>query len=473
MSTPTVTSPTNIPGPGAYSCTDALDFTVLSDVLRGFFENMGSDIEIHVTYITFNLHAAASSSTPDDPMPVLSAPQLPTDDESLHNIASAELGEYIYTPVHLATDRSNLEKSWFKVPPKYRPVSEYLTVTEDDDGNKISPDGWPCSMYIQYASEQRSLLMLGSVDAELKNYDVPRDHNVLFPTGSLAPSTYASSSANDTWQSACLYQHGATHVSQANTSWAAWYAIPPRDAANNTNALGELAHLVQNSTRCGMSPTLNTALLNVTADDNLNVYWNISRSASWSWAIGEPGGAELRQNSEAQACALMDTSLGGYWRTEDCGEVRYAACRVGDKPFAWTLSEKRVPFSGAADACPDDGSFSLPRTGLENTYLYNEVLSRASIDPASAHAWQREVWLNYNCRDLRGCWVSGSLGAPCPYETNPRKLQQRTVRAAAISSIIICAVFALTIFVKCNTNRRKSRRRKRQIDGWEYEGVPS
>ena len=460
---------------GDYSCTDALDLTVLTNVLKSFFEDNDSDIEIHVTYMTFNLHAAANSSAPDEPVPVLTAPNLPADSESLHNIVSNELEEYTYTPAHLDADRSNLDKSWFKVPAKYRPVTEYFTVTRDNDGNNVSPDGWPCSMYIQYASQQRLLLVLGTVDSEMKNYDASGDRNVLFPTGSLSPNVLGATGTNNgsDWQSACMYQQGDSQISLDNTSWGAWNTLPLTDTASSPQALGQLAHLVQNSTRCGLAPTLNSTLLNVTADDDLDLYWNISRSSMWSWAIGEPRGADLPKNSEIQSCSLMDTSLGGYWRAEDCGELRYVACRVGDKPFAWNLSEKRVSFSDASGACPDGTSFTLPRTGLENTYLYNEVISQPSIDPSSANTSRREIWLNYNCRDVRSCWVEGGLGVSCPYETNPRKLEQRTVQAAAVWSIIICVVAALTLFVKCNTNRRKSRRRKREIEGWEYEGVPS
>lgn len=475
VSVPPTSDTTTLQHLGIYSCTDGLDLSILSDVLKSFFEDNNSDISVHVTYMIFNLHIAADTSDPDGPVSNVDESHLPTDAESLHSVATSQLGDCIYTPSRLDSDRSNLDKSWFKVPPKYRPVTEYFTITQDDDGNTISPDGWPCSMYIQYASQQRLLLGIASVDSQLGGYDIGRDSDVIFGPGNLT-SSVEGSSGSDNWRSECaIHQHGASGVAQANTSFAEWTTVPYSDTSNNTQALGALAHLVQNSTRCGISPILNGSLLDVTADNDLNLYWNISRSAMWSWAIEEPRGSNLPENSETLSCALMDTTLGGYWRAENCSEPRIAACMVGDKPFTWTLSEKRVSFSDAAHACPDGSIFAVPRTGLENTYLYNAVLSRPrdTINSSSVNGSQHEVWLNYNCRNVRSCWVSGDLSVSCPYETNSRELERRTVQAAAVSAIVICVIAALTVFVKCNSSRRKSRRRKRMIEGWDYEGVPS
>ena len=85
----------------------------------------------------------------------------------------------------------------------------------------------------------------------------------------------------------------------------------------------------------------------------------------------------------------------------------------------------------------------------------------------------RQVWVDFNSLDIASCWVKGGPEARCPYASDPQQLQKKTVLVATIWGIVICVVAALTLFVKCNANQRNSRRRKRVIEGWEYEGVPS
>jgi hypothetical protein len=171
----------------------------------------------------------------------------------------------------------------------------------------------------------------------------------------------------------------------------------------------------------------------------------------------------------------MDLTLEGHWRSTNCTEERRAACRIGNSPFSWVLSDTFSYFSNISETCPEGSSFAVPRTGLENQYLYRHLLSlpESKINPDSSNALLREIWVDFNSIDVTSCWVSGGSGATCPYASDPQQLERRTVLVAAVAGIIIVVIAALTFFVKCNANRRNSRRRKRAIDGWEYEGVPS
>lgn len=457
-------------------CTDSLELSNFFDIFGDYFQQSTSDLDVHMTYVIFNLHVAANASSPDQPASVVSGTQSPTSSESLGSLISDALGTYIYTRSDLAEDRGNLDKSWFKVPDKYRPITEYFTIHKDDYGNHITPDGWPCSKYVQYASQRRLLVGYGSIDPQLQDYD-PTSDDVLFSPGYLT-SNIQVSTTDSGLQSGCLYQPGASEVSEVNSSWAEYRPIPYSGSSDISQTLELLSHLVRNSTACGLSPTFNNTLLNTTADNALDWYGNISRAATWSWAVGEPRGANVsgkNSESETHRCALMDMSLTGHWRAANCDEKRLVACRIDDMPFAWTLSDKQVSFSDASDSCPDNSSFSIPRTGLENMYLYHHLLSRSTdtIDPSSDNATKREVWLNYNCRDVLSCWITEGLDASCPYNVDPKELERKTVVVAAVASIIICIITALTLFVKCNANRRNSRKRKKVIRGWDYEGVPS
>lgn len=78
----------------------------------------------------------------------------------------------------------------------------------------------------------------------------------------------------------------------------------------------------------------------------------------FSWAPGQP-------DASAGACALQRAD--GRWVTGDCTAAQPAACRTA--AGSWTLSAP-VDFAGARAACSaTDGTFAVPRTGLQNAQL--------------------------------------------------------------------------------------------------------
>jgi len=133
-----------------------------------------------------------------------------------------------------------------------------------------------------------------------------------------------------------------------------------------------------------------------------------------------------------------------------------------------------VPFGAAIDACSDGTRFDLPRTGLENTYLYQKILndSRSASD-SDAELREKGVWINFNSLDVQDCWTSGGPNATCPYTDNGEEVRQRNVLIPTIAALIVLILTVLTLLVKCNENRRNSRTRRRGDNGWDYEGVPS
>jgi hypothetical protein len=242
--------------------------------------------------------------------------------------------------------------------------------------------------------------------------------------------------------------------------------------------MGALTNTISNFTACGLSPVLNTTLFNETADTNVSHYRNVSLSTGWAWAIGEPQGAAYsggENASQIDRCAVMDLSLKGRWRVANCSDVRRAACRVDHSPFSWTLSGSTASYSDVASSCPSGSVFSVPRTALENTYLYETLISELgpAINPRSTDPTLSDIYVDFNSLNVESCWVSGGPGAVCPYAADTAQLERQTVWFAAVAGIVICIITALTLFVKCNANRRNSRRRKRIIEGWEYEGIPS
>ena len=457
---------------GPYSCSEGANIDVLINVLLGFFRHTNNQINSYTVYVIFNLHVTANASTPTLPAPKVTGAQVPRPPEHVSAILQGSLAKYLYTPPQLAKERSNLNQSWYQVPQKYQPITEYFTIHEAPDGTQNTPDGWPCSKYVQLAEQRRALLGYGEVDPQLGELDSNIDNNnVVFPPGYLTHPVPVSLAPDGRLNSGCLYTPGADGVSEANSSWAISSEIPVPKIPPSGHRLHELTNMVLNLTACGLSPALNSTILNTTADKDISLYRNISLSSSWAWAIGEPRDATGPENR----CAVMDLSLTGHWRAANCNEIHHSACRVQDKPYVWSLSQEATKYSKAPHTCPDESWFDVPRTGLENTYLYNYLLSQPNdtVSQFSSDPVKREVWLDFNSIDIRSCWVSGGPGAGCPYASDPQQLERRTVLVATIAGIVICIIAALTLFVKCNANRRNSRRGRRVIDGWEYEGVPS
>ncbi|GFF36300.1 maintenance of telomere capping protein 6 [Aspergillus udagawae] len=465
---------------GPYLCSDNLDLSGLVDIFADHFRLTNSQWNVYTTFITLNLHVASSATSLDQPAASVTNEQLPLPSEYVSALFDEHLSPYIYRPSLLAEERRNLNESWYAVDNGYAPITEYFTLHDEADGKQSTPDGWPSSKYVQLAQERRLFLEYGSVDPQLGSYDLNADNDVIFPPHYLTTTVSSAATDNGSLTSGCLYNPGATSVSQVNSSWAQSSSIPIINGSDETKALREISDLIVNLTVCGLSPVLNSTLFNKTADSDANLYQNISMSVSWAWAIGEPQNPSPPgiddDSPHIERCAVMDLTLGGHWRSTNCSVERHAACRVGNHPFTWSLSSQAYTYSDAYHyACPENTSFSIPRTGLENTYLYHYLLdgSKDTLDATTTDPAKYEVWLDFNSLDVASCWVTGGPDTPCPYVADPHQLERRTVLVAAIAGIVICIITALTLFVKCNANRRNSRRGKRVIQGWEYEGVPS
>ncbi|KAJ5645923.1 hypothetical protein N7490_002295 [Penicillium lividum] len=464
---------------GPYRCTDELDLYTISQVLVGYFQSTASREKTYTTWLALNLHVAGSDSAPTEPAAEVTGDDLPkTDTERVGSYLATELGSYIYTPSQLTKDRSNLNESWFEVDETYMPIVEYYTIHKDESGQQSTPDGWPSAKYIQLAKSDRVLIEYGSVDPQLATYDLSQDEDSIFSPHYMSSGVTISTAGNGTVTSGCLYEPGATAVSQANSSWAV-SQIPVTDGLSTDSTMGSVADVIAGITACGMSPMLNSTLFGQSADVNVEHYRNVSLSSGWAWAIGEPKGAGTGGGTSGEPafdrCSIMDLSLEGRWRATNCTEERRGACRVGNSPSLWTITNATGKYSEISDSCPPGSTLAVPRTGLENTYLYKQLLSEPSttLDSTSSNPALREVYLDFNCIDVTSCWVTGGADANCPYANDPQELERRTVIVAAVAGVIVLVIFALTVFVKCNTNRRNSRRRKRAIEGWEYEGVPS
>ncbi|RAH40210.1 Lectin C-type domain protein [Aspergillus brunneoviolaceus CBS 621.78] len=466
---------------GSYRCTTKVDLDGLIDVLRGLFQRTSTELTAYIRFVTFNLHAAASAAHPDEAASELTGGQLPTGSDTLNSIFDHQLSSYVYTPSELASERANLNESWYEVDDSYKPIAEYFTVDSDAKGIQSTPDGWPCGKFVQLAREKRLLVEYGTVDPQLQGYDLSAAHSLIFPAHYLSSTISISVDAAGQLDSTCYYVPGAAGIADANSSWAISDYIPIPTGQSRNATIQEMSAVSVNLTACGLTPSLNDTLFNTTAADTITPYEQLSMATSWAWSIHQPADTSTSSSdsdsdtSTNNHCAVMDLTLAGHWRAVNCSLTRHAACRVGTAPFTWRLSATAHSFADAYDhACPPNTSLSIPRTGVENSFLYHYLLTQFDVlDSAATATTKKEVWLDLNSLDVTSCWVTGGPDAGCPYAADPGELERRTVLVAAIAGIVICIIAALTLFVKCNANRRNSRRNKRVIKGWEYEGVPS
>ncbi|KKZ68386.1 hypothetical protein EMCG_00155 [[Emmonsia] crescens] len=459
---------------GSYSCSPSLDLSVFLSLLKKYFRTTDDTLNAHMLYIILNVHFAAVDS-PGKPRSPPAPNQLPSARELLGSLFNEVLGPYMYTPKQLQNERANLNQSWYSVPRYSHPISEYFTTHRDSKGDHSTLDGWPCESYVERRHLKRFLVGWGIVDLQMAGYNFAGDIDLIFPGGSLAESKNvdisngSDGSDGPLIKSGCLFDPNSTDVHRLSASW-------PESAVVERHNSDSIPSLNSELIACGISPIINATLSNVTADEDFKPYQNAAQSSSWAWAqLGpnpyDPPTDLFRSNLK---CARADASFKGRWLPTECSDDLYGACRVGNEPFQWTLTRKRISYGSAAGNCPEKSTFSVPRTSLESTYLYHYITSlpKDIINPSSEDYSARSIWIDLNSLDVPSCWVSGGPKAQCPYEVDENAVQRRTVLVPTIAAIIVLVIAALTIFVKCNANRRNSRR-KRVIEGWEYEGVPS
>jgi hypothetical protein len=450
-------------------------------VLHEYVEGTSDTLSANLLFLKFNLHAAAPFDALSEPAPTPKEVDLPSSTELVGTKFQDTVSPFVYQPSEILSERGNLKDSWYTVSASEQPAAGYFT-TEFLNGNvESTTDGWPTEYYSELKRLNRFLLFWGSVDIQMQGYNFADDNNILFPQNYLSSNRDVQGGETGDLESGCFFDAELLDVSRTNSSWA---VSTLNESILDGGSSARLWNLTNNLASCGISPILNFALSNTTVDMDVAPYIEFVRSAIWNWAAGEP---RQSPNSERRIeadsikespfrCAVMETaeeSTRYRWRVEYCGMKYRAACRFRDRPFGWKLSDDSVTFDVAALACPENYSFSVPRTGLENKYLYEHIRSLPGSSPGQQSGHGSGVWLNYNSLDMEDCWVSTGPNGTCPYLTDQDSLRQRTILVPTIAALVVLILTALTLFVKCNTNRRNSRRRVRGAGGWDYEGVPS
>jgi len=457
---------------GQYQCTTSVNLDLLGDVFAGHFQSTAYNINATLKYMVLNLHAASSAEQPGV-VPVPSLSQLPSPSEYIAGILNISLSSYLYIPDTLDRERANLNSSWFAASSAYQPNYAYFHTTQLPSGILATSDGWPSESYIVMLRAQRLLVGYGTVDPQISGYNVMNDAQTIFEPGLFMnlQDTVLSSTGNVT--SGCFFDSGSTSISTVNNSFAV--------SENNflSNPLSSLSTVYADSnavTSCGLSPLLNETLGNVTADVNITEYAGFARGAIWAWALNQPKDAGSVSSTTTDSsnsdnhCAALNMTNNGKWEVTSCNARQYGACRVAQTPYDWTISTQAGAYDAVSRACPENSSFSVPATALENAYL-RSAIQNAMIQGTLGDS-DIMYWVNFNDLDVSGCWVSG-INNTCPY-VQGRIAQGGSVIVPTVAAVVVFVLAGLTLFVKCASNRGQTRRRRKRADnGWDYEGVPS
>lgn len=445
---------------GAYTCSPAATLETFGHQLHSYIVDTQNTLAAQLSYYVFNIHAAASSASPDSPA---QAPtNLPVDGELIGGMLSSNLSSYIYTPINLSNNRANLNSSWYTVPERYRPVTDYYTVEIDDNAVWSTDDGWPSESFIEFSSLKRVLFQFGTIDPQMQRADYFADASILFPTNFLTtPQSSLSLNSTGDVSSGCYLHSPPATPSNTNSSWASY-------ALTTTPTNSTLAAL----TSCGISPHLNATLTDSASTSPLP-YHAFTLATHWSWAPSEPKNYSTSlspANAALMRCAAVSPS--GSWSVTSCAEKRFIACRAS--PFDWSISSNPVALPYAASACPPGTAFAAPASALENSYL-------AQAQRSSSRDFDGQgVLVAFNSVQVDGCWVVGGADEVCPYDrvTLLQFAREREIVVPTVAAVIVLVISALTVFSKVAGNRRVGRGKRgregwRAANGFVYEGVPS
>jgi len=452
---------------GPYSCTLGVDLDTISTVLAQYLSNTETDLNATTRIITLNLHAAAMASDPAGGSSQPSSDALPRENNLLSSIISTNNSVYLYTPSELLSQRANLNATgnWFAVSRTNRPNDAYFSI-EQIGSTDSSANGWPSESYVELQKAKRLLVGFGTIDPQMRAYNFSGDEGLIFPAGYLSSAAQLSISMAGEVIQGCFYNTAAHSIGQSNNSW----ALSSIASTSTFPILNE----VGNVTACGTSPFLNRTLDNTDAGTNYGPYQDFVYAHIWSWhGKTEPrySNVSSKDNGQEYSCAAMNATSAG-WQAANCNSAHYGACRVGNSPYDWRITGQEGIYRRIDAGCPEDTTFDVPRTALENTYLLNTWRDhlRSNDDP---DANDQLLWVNFNDLDTSACWVIGQ-NATCPYQPGDPVDEGRAIIVPTVAGIVVLVLAVLTIFTKCAANRQNlKRRRRRADDGWDYEGVPS
>lgn len=410
----------------SYKCDSILTLNGLIDIVDNFASSTDTNLSANLIVLIFNIHQlkTRNSHISNDPI---------STNDTLYSTLTRSLGNKLYTPLNLDSDRENNK-----------------TLLSNEGPGK----GFPSSQYFLFNNERRVISTIWQNNLPSNStYNTSADFNVIFTPKSLNSSF--TSLTNTT-----IPLTTTQYIARSNESWRFAYDDQQQPFTNTS-----IKRLISE----GYSPILNTP---ISSNSDIS---NIFSMSLWSWNTSEPlqpeqarqisaDGDNTRNTQSAYKCAAL-TQDG--WVVSNCYQDKYVVCRKNSRAYEWEISDSKGVYFHAEDACPGDTVFSVPRTALQQTSLIN-YLGRLGSNYS--------VWIDMNSIAISDCWVTGGPYASCPYQkvSSSRNFVQMLAPAAAFCGFILFGILLLRLKrVPVQDNRKHWKKLLANYTENEYEGVPS
>ena len=336
-SSPTATPDPAIPIPLAnnYSCAPGANLRTTLNTISSILTRTDNQLrEAGLFLLILNLHTLPSlgaNDTIDLSLPV---------SQSLSSQINTSLGDWLYTPTALTSDRKNINASFLvdTANPRIDILAYYDLTFNNSTGIASTPNGWPSTRHLFGVQGRRLLIGFGNVDISSKEYDINQDLSIIFP-----PSTFGgadqliSSSSITNLSDSCHGPQGTVFGPQGEEDFNSATGI----SGNMTFALSEnpspdvplIYSSLQDIVSCGLSPIIDSPLKNTNSGDMSPILPIAATIWSWSSPL-EPQNTSLPSNGTQYvvACASLEADS-GHWIVLECNTPLNIACRVNSSLY--------------------------------------------------------------------------------------------------------------------------------------------
>lgn len=340
LSTPTpatfsvnITAP--IPVSNNYTCDIATDFQAVLSTIQDILMSTDNNLRTAGLFIlNLNLNTLQLSQTNN------TVDLSPRFNISLSMQINNTLGNWLYTPMHLHSDRNDINSTFLHdetANPIIDITAYYDIIINNVTKTASTPNGWPTTRHLFEINGLRLLVGFGTVNISSQEYDIDKDTNLVFPPGTFGggdqlvpPSSVNISDNACRGPSGVVFgPHGEENFSstalQGNLTFATSQdPFPSQPMSYNT---------IQDLVTCGLSPIIDSPMT-LTNSGSLSPIDPIAGTV-WSWlAPSQPTNVILPTNGtdEVWACAAMNADT-GHWVVLDCNTQLNIACRVNQSLY--------------------------------------------------------------------------------------------------------------------------------------------
>jgi hypothetical protein len=328
--------------PGNYTCTPAADFQSVLSTISSILVRTDNLREAGLIILVLNLYDLNTFST-NNTIANTIADLSNSTAESLSAQINDTIGNWIYTPVILDYERSNINNTFLADPENpITDVTAYYNITIDPETNIASTDnGWPTTRYLFESNGRRMLIGFGSVNVPSEEYSIAQDSPVIFPAGTFgAANQLIDSSAITNTPQACLGPegpvfgpHGQVNFNSSTTGMDGNMTFA---YSQDSTSLTSLTYdNVQDTVLCGLSPLIDSPMQNT--NSGVTSPYNPVAATVWSWlAPDQPVNVTLTANGTTEnldACAAFDADS-GRWVVLNCDTQLQIACRANNSLYS-------------------------------------------------------------------------------------------------------------------------------------------